>query len=71
MKKLAEDRKRQKNEDHLARQKVKEQIARDREEREEHSKSSVPTLPQQPTLPQSAKKDYTTSRLQVLICCHP
>lgn len=66
MKKLAEERRRQKVEDRLARQKVKEQIARDREQREAGGKdaggkASVP-------IPQPAvdvKKNYTACRLQV------
>lgn len=67
MKKIADDRKREKAEDRLARQRVKEQIARDREERErkaQHVKSSVPTTPPQPAVAE-VKKNYTTCRLQV------
>ena len=64
MKKLAEDRKRQKYEDRIARQKVKEQIARDREVQELQSKNK-PTIPTQAQPTVEVKKDYTTCRLQV------
>lgn len=66
MKKLAEDRKQQKTEDRLARQKVKEQIARDREEREACA-TSTPTAKPQPVV--DVKKSYTTCRLQVNLSC--
>ena len=63
MKKMAEERKRQKAEDRMARQKVREQIARDREEREASSQS-VAVVQQQPSC--DVKKDYSLCRLQVI-----
>lgn len=63
MKKIAEDRKREKIDNRAARLKVKEQIARDHEEREACSQSSVSTT--QPTA--DVKKEYTTCRLQVFM----
>ena len=68
MKKLAEERRQQKKEDRMARQKVKEQIARDREERV--MCGNPPSLvaaqpPPQPTV--KVNKDYATCRLQVVI----
>lgn len=64
MKKLAEERKRQKVEDRLARQKVREQIARDREEREAGGKVSMQTA-QPAAQPAAEIKNYTKCRLQV------
>lgn len=62
IKKLAEERKREKMEDRMARQKVRDQIAKDREAREACSKPHVPVMTPQPT---DIKKDYTTCKLQV------
>ena len=62
MKRLAEERKRQKFEDRMARQKVREQIARDRKEREASSK---PVAVQPQPKPTVEIKDYNTCRLQV------
>ncbi|XP_057705685.1 UBX domain-containing protein 1 isoform X2 [Corythoichthys intestinalis] len=76
MKKLAELRKREKMEDKLARQRVKEKIARDREERAKKfgggGTSSTSTTPVQPGPlsptsqgPPPTKKEYDESRIQV------
>lgn len=67
-KKLAEEKRREKTEDRIARQKVKEQIARDRAdraEREANSNVPRPTGVQQHTATVEPKRDYTTCRLQV------
>ena len=67
-KKIAEERRREKMEDRLARQRVKEQIAKDRADREakppEKTSLSQPTTaaPQQAA---SAPKKHSTCRLQV------
>ena len=63
IKKLAEERRKEKMEDRMARQKVKDQIAKDREAREACSKPHVPAMAPQPTV--EIKKDYTTCKLQV------
>ncbi|XP_047440878.1 UBX domain-containing protein 1 isoform X2 [Mugil cephalus] len=78
MKKLADQRRKEKMEDKLARQRVKEKIARDREERAQKfgggapsstAASSQPTLPSpsSPTGqgPPPTKKEYDESRIQV------
>ncbi|KAF7661009.1 hypothetical protein LDENG_00270330 [Lucifuga dentata] len=78
MKKLAEQRRREKMEDKLARQRVKEKIARDREERAQKfggGGSSSTAMSTQPTLPSPSsptsqgppptKKEYDESRIQV------
>ncbi|XP_017263740.1 UBX domain-containing protein 1 [Kryptolebias marmoratus] len=78
MKKLADQRRREKMEDKMARQRVKEKIARDREERAQKfgggasssaAASSQPTLPSpsSPTGqgPPPTKKEYDESRIQV------
>nr|XP_057919173.1 UBX domain-containing protein 1 [Doryrhamphus excisus]XP_057919174.1 UBX domain-containing protein 1 [Doryrhamphus excisus]XP_057919175.1 UBX domain-containing protein 1 [Doryrhamphus excisus] len=75
MKKLAEQRRREKMEDKLARQRVKEKIARDREERAQKfggsgssgTSTSVPAGPVSPTDqgPPPTKKEYDESRIQV------
>lgn len=72
MKKLAEDRKRQKYEDRVARQKVKDLIARDRlaKEQQSQSKSTIPTQ-STPVQPTDVKKEYTTCRLQVSTFVYP
>ncbi|XP_037531736.1 UBX domain-containing protein 1 [Nematolebias whitei] len=78
MRNLAEQRRREKMEDKMARQRVKEKIARDREERAQKfgggatsstAASSQPTLPSpsSPTGqgPPPTKKEYDESRIQV------
>lgn len=72
MKRLAEDRRREKLEDKLARQRVKEQIERDRQARKEKDRGSQGTAAPEPkpqaatAAPSAPKKDYTEARLQVL-----
>lgn len=56
-------------EDRMARQKVRDQIAKDREAREACSKPHVPAITPQPTA--EIKKDYTTCKLQVGECHAP
>lgn len=64
-KKLAEERRREKEEDRKAKQRVKEQIAKDREDREaRYNKTSTPSVLPQPATTE-VKKDYTKCRLQV------
>lgn len=63
MKRLAEERKRQKFEDRMARQKIREQIARDRKERDTCSKPVAVQPQPKPTA--EVKKDYNTCRLQI------
>ncbi|XP_028816725.1 UBX domain-containing protein 1 [Denticeps clupeoides] len=76
MKKLADQRQREKMEDRLAKQRVREKIARDREERAQKfgggSSSSPTSPPSEPTPPSPssqgpppAKKDYDECRIQV------
>ncbi|KAM9375691.1 UBX domain-containing protein 1 isoform 1-T2 [Pholidichthys leucotaenia] len=78
MKKIAEQRRREKMEDKLARQRVKEKIARDREERAQKfgggapvstaaSSQPTPPSPSSPTGqgPPPTKKEYDESRIQV------
>lgn len=72
MKRLAEERKKEKLEDKLARQRVKDQIERDRQARKEKDRGSqaaaVPDTKPQPvvTTQPPPKKDYTQTRIQVL-----
>ena len=70
MKRLAEERRREKAEDRMARQKVKEQIARDRDERAACDSKPVPQvtvdLSKEPITP-NTKREYSTCRLQVYI----
>lgn len=72
MKRLADERKKDKMEDKLARQKVKDQIERDRQARREKDRGSqaagTPDPKPQPTAAAqpAPKKDYTQARLQVL-----
>ena len=71
IKKLAEERRREKAEDRMARQRVKEQIAKDRAEREaRNSKPMVVAVnpPQELASTTNSKKEYTTCRLQVGWC---
>lgn len=63
VKKLAEERRKEKTEDRLAKQRVRDQIARDREEREACYKPSVPPVTQ--PVVAAAVKEYSTCRLQV------
>ncbi len=70
MKKLAEERRREKAEDRMARQRVKEQIAKDRAEREAVDSKVAPVNPapmdRHPKDPATSNsKEYTTCRLQV------
>lgn len=75
MKKLAEQRRKEKMEDKLARQRVKDKIARDREERAQKfgggaSSSTTPTSQQSPTSPTGqgpppTKREYDESRIQI------
>lgn len=75
MKKLAEQRRKEKMEDKLARQRVKDKIARDREERAQKfgggaSSSTSPTSQQSPTSPTGqgpppTKREYDESRIQI------
>ncbi|KAL4237750.1 UBX domain-containing protein 1 [Mactra antiquata] len=74
MKKIAEQRKREKMEEKLARQKVKEQIEKDKRERaakfaKQSQETSAPPSTQtsvpQPTVTSTEKKDYTETRLQI------
>uniref|UniRef100_A0AAY4CRZ8 UBX domain-containing protein 1 n=1 Tax=Denticeps clupeoides TaxID=299321 RepID=A0AAY4CRZ8_9TELE len=78
MKKLADQRQREKMEDRLAKQRVREKIARDREERAQKfgggSSSSPTSPPSEPTPPSPssqgpppAKKDYDECRIQVSV----
>lgn len=64
-KKLAEERRREKAEDRLARQKVKAQIARDRAEQAASNDVPKPSTQQPPPTAREVKRDYTTCRLQV------
>ena len=66
VKKIAEERKREKAEDRLARQRVKEQIARDRAERESSSNKPAPTVAMDPPREAAIKKEYTTCKIQVM-----
>lgn len=72
MKRLAEERKREKLEDKMARQKVKEQIERDRQARKaKDGGSQAAPAPEPKPQPAAAaqpapKKDYSQTRLQVL-----
>uniref|UniRef100_A0A8C6U9D4 UBX domain protein 1 n=1 Tax=Neogobius melanostomus TaxID=47308 RepID=A0A8C6U9D4_9GOBI len=75
MKKLADQRRKEKMEDKLARQRVKDKIARDREERAQKfgggtSFSATPTSQQSPTSPTGqgpppTKREYDESRIQI------
>ncbi|XP_076015787.1 UBX domain-containing protein 1 [Genypterus blacodes] len=78
MKKLADQRRKEKMEDKMARQRVKDKIARDREERAQKfggvgpSSTAVPVQPTQPSPssptsqgPPPTKKEYDESRIQV------
>lgn len=71
MKRLAEERKKDKLEDKLARQRVKDQIERDRQARREKDRggqaaATPDTKPQPVAAAQPApKKDYTEARLQI------
>ncbi|KAM9741408.1 UBX domain-containing protein 1 isoform 1-T2 [Menidia menidia] len=78
MKKIADQRRREKMEDKLARQRVKDKIARDREERAQKfggcappntaaSSQPTPPIPSSPTGqgPPPSKKEYDESRIQV------
>ncbi len=68
-KKIAEERRREKNEDRLARQRVKEQIARDRAEREARQHPPPSSQPQSPGVAgNTVKKEYDSCRLQVCVC---
>lgn len=74
MKRLAEERRKEKQEDKLARQRVKEQIERDRQARREkdlRASQGAAAAPEPKPQPAPAaqpaqKKDYTQARLQVL-----
>ncbi|XP_042228110.1 UBX domain-containing protein 1-like isoform X2 [Homarus americanus] len=75
LKRIAEERKKEKMEDKIARQKVKEEIERDRQARKEmfgnkgeekSQAASVAPKPQPAPAAQTApKKEYTTARLQI------
>lgn len=77
MKRIAEERKKEKLEDKLARERVKEQIERDRQARKEmfgnkSEAGAATSAPPKPTPPPAAaaatttqKKEYNTTRIQV------
>ncbi|XP_052769953.1 UBX domain-containing protein 1-like [Mya arenaria] len=77
MKKIAEQRKREKNEERIARQRVKEQIEKDKRDRaakfgkaSTESGASAASSPPQPAAPPASsapteKKEYTDARLQI------
>lgn len=76
MKRLAEERRKEKQEDKLARQRVKEQIERDRQARREkdlrgsQGAAAAPPEPKPqpaPAAQPAQKKDYAQARLQVLL----
>lgn len=70
IKKLAEERKREKAEDRLARQRVREQIAKDRAEREASNNKPMPVANTQIAAATATNpKVYTTCKLQVCITC--
>lgn len=64
-KKLAEERRKEKAEDHLARQRVKDQIARDRAEREACTRPPQVVQTQPKAVAATEVKTYDTCRLQV------
>jgi len=70
MKKLADQRRKEKMEDKLARQRVKEKIARDREERAQKFGSGASSSQPSPTSPPGqgpppTKREYDESRIQI------
>lgn len=71
IKKIAEQRRREKMEDKLARQRIKEQIEKDKRDRaakfakEKVTQPSVSTATVSPTVNAGAKKEYTDCKLQI------